>query len=247
MRFTASFVVSSLLLAPAVSAVCLGASSDSQTCSNRQELHGRATPKGDKYLIGVGKADITGPIVELTLAGYGKFEQSGSGLRQRLYSRAFVVADVKNPSDRIAYLVLDDLAGDTAVRYGLLEAMAAMGGDYALYNGHNIAMTATHTHSGPGGWFNYLIPQAPTFGLDKQSYQAIVDGAALSIKRAHDSLEEVSETWGLLRKNTLTSKRDILMLPLLKSLMLQSTARLLHTYSTRKKNEPDTHPWSIPP
>lgn len=35
---------------------------------------------------------------------------------------------------------------------------------------------------------NYLLPQIPTKGFDKQSYQAIVDGTILSIKRAHESL-----------------------------------------------------------
>jgi neutral ceramidase len=35
---------------------------------------------------------------------------------------------------------------------------------------------------------NYLLPQIPTRGFDKQSYQAIVDGTILSIKRAHESL-----------------------------------------------------------
>lgn len=166
--------------------------SSSPVCANLPPaLSGRKAPAGDKYLIGVGKADITGPVVELSLAGYGKFDQNGSGLRQRLYSRAFIVASRSNPKDRIAYLVLDDLAGDTAVRYGVLDAMAALGGEYAAYyNAHSVALTATHTHSGPGGWFNYLLPQAPTLGLDLQSYKAIVDGAALSIQRAHDSLEE---------------------------------------------------------
>ncbi|UNI16422.1 Ceramidase [Purpureocillium takamizusanense] len=167
------------------------------TCSNNQNNRPRffdgasAPPRGDRYLVGVGKADITGPIVEITLAGYGKFEQGGTGLRQRLYSRAFIVADVEDPRDRVVYLVLDDLAGDTAVRYGLFEALARLGGEYAAYYNHNnVALTATHSHAGPGAWFNYFLLQTPTLGFDRQSYQAIVDGAALSIKRAHDSLQE---------------------------------------------------------
>lgn len=194
-------LATSLLLALAATAAAETSPSPSSSsppvCKNDVLSHppnllGRLTPHGDKYLVGAGKADITGPVAELALAGYGKFEQTGSGLRQRLYSRAFIVADVNDPADRIAYLVLDDLAGDTAVRYGAIEALAAAGGEYALYNQHNIALTATHTHSGPGGWFNYLLPQAPTLGLDRQSYQAVVDGIVLSIMRAHDSLEEVS-------------------------------------------------------
>lgn len=154
-----------------------------------QPIKSRAT--GDKYLLGVGKADITGPVVEVGFAGYADLAQTGTGLRQRIYSRAFLVADVENPDDRFVYLVLDTQSGDTAVRYGILEGVKALGDEYSVYSGHNIAVTGTHSHAGPAGWFNYLLPQITSLGFDKQSYQAIVDGAVLSIKRAHESMQEV--------------------------------------------------------
>jgi neutral ceramidase len=53
---------------------------------------------GDRYLLGVGKADITGPVVEINMMGYADPKQIGTGLRQRLYSRAFIVGDINNPS-----------------------------------------------------------------------------------------------------------------------------------------------------
>ncbi|KAI1498786.1 ceramidase family protein [Biscogniauxia marginata] len=150
----------------------------------------RAEATGDKYLLGVGKADITGPVVEINFAGYADTAQVGSGLRQRIYSRAFIVGDVASPSDRFVYLILDTQGGDTAVRYGILDGVAALGDDYSVYGQGNIAVTGTHSHAGPGAWFNYLLPQITSFGFDKQSYQAIVDGAVLSVKRAHESLAE---------------------------------------------------------
>lgn len=54
----------------------------------------------------------------------------------------------------------------------------------------------THQHSGPGAWVNYLLPQVTTLGFNQQSYQAIVDGAVLSIKRAHESLAPGFLTFG---------------------------------------------------
>ncbi|KAK8069770.1 neutral/alkaline non-lysosomal ceramidase [Apiospora phragmitis] len=156
----------------------------------RSSTEARAKATGDKYLLGVGKADITGPVVEINFAGYASLPQVGSGLRQRIYSRAFIVGDVNKPSDRFVYLVLDTQGGDTAVRYGILEGLAALGGDYAMYGQSNVAVTATHSHSGPGAWFNYLLPQITSLGFSKQSYQAVVDGAVLSIKRAHESMQE---------------------------------------------------------
>ncbi|KAJ9151139.1 Neutral alkaline nonlysosomal ceramidase [Pleurostoma richardsiae] len=160
--------------------------------AEHQEKPGLARPRasatGDKYLIGVGKADITGPVVELNLAGYASLSQVGTGLRQRLYSRAFIIGDVDNPSDRFVYIVLDTQSGDTAMRYGILDGLAALGSNYSVYGQSNLALTGTHSHSGPGAWFNYLLPQVTSLGFDKQSYQAVVDGALLSIQRAHESL-----------------------------------------------------------
>ncbi len=143
---------------------------------------------GDQYLLGVGKADITGPVVEINMMGYADPNQIGSGLRQRLYSRAFIVGSVDNPEDCFVYLVLDTQSGDTAVRHGILEGLQELGPDYAAYKQANVAVTGTHSHSGPGAWLNYLLPQITSKGFDKQSYQAIVDGALLSLKRAHESL-----------------------------------------------------------
>ncbi|KAI1380636.1 Neutral/alkaline nonlysosomal ceramidase [Hypoxylon crocopeplum] len=143
---------------------------------------------GNEYLIGVGKADITGPCVEINLMGYADPHQIGTGLRQRLYSRAFIVADPTNAADRFVYLVLDTQSGDTAVRYGILSGLSEFGSEYENYGHHNLAVTGTHSHSGPGAWLNYLLPQITSKGFDQQSYRAIVDGALLSIRRAHESL-----------------------------------------------------------
>lgn len=123
------------------------------------------------------------------MMGYADTKQVGSGLRQRLYSRAFIVGDIDRPEDRFVYLVLDTQSGDTAVRYGILEGLANLGSDYAVYGQQNVAVTGTHSHSGPGAWLNYLLPQITSKGFSKQSYQAIVDGAVLSIQRAHTSLQ----------------------------------------------------------
>ena len=142
-----------------------------------------------QYLVGVGKADITGPVVEINMMGYADPNQLGSGLRQRLYSRAFIVGSQENPEDRFAYLVLDTQSGDTAVRYGILQALSELGSEFNVYKQNNVAITGTHSHSGPGGWLNYLLPQITSKGFNKQSYQAIVDGAVLSIQRAHQQLQ----------------------------------------------------------
>lgn len=128
------------------------------------------------------------PIVEINFMGYADPKQIGTGLRQRLYSRAFIIGDKAKPSDRFIYLILDTQSGDTAVRNGIIEGLNSLGPDYKIYGQHNIALTGTHSHSGPGAWLNYLLPQITSKGFDKQSYEAIVNGTLKSIQRAHESV-----------------------------------------------------------
>ncbi|KAI8930853.1 hypothetical protein NX059_011870 [Plenodomus lindquistii] len=151
--------------------------------------NGEVADDPSSYLIGVGKADITGPVVELNMMGYANSSQIGTGLRQRIYSRAFIIGNPSAASERIVYMVLDTQSGDSAIRNGILEGLAALGPEYSVYTKDNVAVTGTHSHSGPGAWLNYLLPQITSLGFDKQSYQAIVSGAVLSIQRAHQGLE----------------------------------------------------------
>ncbi|KAL3451288.1 Neutral/alkaline nonlysosomal ceramidase [Aspergillus insuetus] len=148
------------------------------------------------HLLGAGKADITGPVVEIGFGGYADLDQVGTGLRQRIYSRAFIVANPNNLEDTWIYIVLDTLTGDTGVRHAVLQGLANLGSEYSRYGDRNLALTGTHSHSGPGAWFNYLLPQIPNKGFDKQSFNAIVDGVILSIRRAHESLVPGRLTYG---------------------------------------------------
>lgn len=158
------------------------------TSLSSRNLEKLLATNSQKYLLGVGKADITGPVVEINFMGYANASQVGAGLRQRIYSRAFIIGDVDNPEDRFLYLILDTQSGDTAIRYGILDALKSLGSEYAVYGQQNVAVVGTHQHSGPGAWLNYLLPQITSKGFDKASYQAIVDGTVKSIKKAHKNL-----------------------------------------------------------
>ena len=120
--------------------------------------------------------------------GYADPDQLGTGLRQRLYCRAFIIGSPTSPANRFVYLVLDTQSGDTAIRDGILRRLSDLGREFGVYTKNNIAVTGTHSHSGPGAWLNYLLPQITSKGFDKQSYHAIVEGSVLAIKRAHECL-----------------------------------------------------------
>ena len=81
--------------------------------------------------------------------GYANTSQIGTGLRQRLHARSFIIGDPSNQDERFVYMVLDTQSGDTAIRNGILEGLAALGSDYSMYGQPNVAVTGTHNHNGP--------------------------------------------------------------------------------------------------
>lgn len=47
---------------------------------------------------------------------------------------------------------------------------------------------ATHSHSCPGGFFQYMLYNIPSAGFISQSLEALVDGIMRSIERANENL-----------------------------------------------------------
>jgi len=153
--------------------------------SAKRILLGKSSILLQKY---INAKTLSSPVVEINFMGYANPSQVGTGLRQRIFARAFIIGDINNANDRFIYLNIDTACGDTAIRFGILEGIAALGQSYSMYTQQNVAVVGTHQHSGPGAWLNYLLPQVTSLGFDKQSYEAIVDGSVLAVQRAHESL-----------------------------------------------------------
>ncbi|KAJ7766995.1 Neutral/alkaline nonlysosomal ceramidase [Mycena maculata] len=148
------------------------------------------------YLLGLGIADITGPVVETNMMGYASLPQTDTGLHMRQRVRAFIVAepsldsgsDSDSPQgERILLLNADIAMGDSGVRRALLAALAAEFGNGTYHKG-NVAFVGTHQHSGVGGYLENLLPQITSLGFHRQTFDAIVAGALLATKRAHAAL-----------------------------------------------------------
>ena len=89
------------------------------------------------YNLGVGKADIMSGPVEYGFMGYAALDQKGTGIRQRVWARAFIIGSTGNPSDRFVYIIADLASGDTAIRKGVMEAVEKL---YPGVYGENIAL-----------------------------------------------------------------------------------------------------------
>ncbi|RWS16014.1 neutral ceramidase-like protein [Dinothrombium tinctorium] len=135
----------------------------------------------DEYTIGVGIADITGPITDINIMGYGKADQDASGLHFRLYSRAFVIID--SVGNRVCYVNNDLGMISTAVKQEVVKRVKNKFN--GLYHEANLLLSATHTHGGPGGFLPYVLYIALAQGFNWQNFEAIVSGIIRAIERAH--------------------------------------------------------------
>ncbi|KAK0488189.1 Neutral/alkaline nonlysosomal ceramidase [Armillaria luteobubalina] len=147
-----------------------------------------------QYLLGLGVADITGPIVETNMMGYASLAQTDSGLHMRQFSRVFIVADASDPSSRILFINSDIAMGDSGVRRSIVAELTSL---YpGVYTNENIALIGTHQHSGVGGYLENLLPQITALGYVPQTAEAIVSGTVLAAQRAHNSLAPGSLSLG---------------------------------------------------
>lgn len=57
-----------------------------------------------------------------------------------------------------------------------------------LYTAKNVAISGTHTHSGPGGYLQYVLYLVTSLGFVRQSFEALANGIELAIVEAHENL-----------------------------------------------------------
>lgn len=139
------------------------------------------------YRIGTGIADITGPVAQVMLMGYAEMGQTGQGILQRLWARAFIVQD---RDARIVFVNTDTQSMGDIIKKRVVEALKAKYG--LLYTEKNIMISSTHSHSGMGGYLQYTLYEFAALGWIEETAKPMVDGILQSIISAHDNLEDGS-------------------------------------------------------
>ncbi|MEU2433157.1 neutral/alkaline ceramidase [Streptomyces sp. NPDC007861] len=146
---------------------------------------GSDSQDGGGYLVGRGIADVTGEAAETGMMGYSSFDQKTSGIHQRQRSRAFVVVD-RSSGRRVVYVNADLAMIFQSVQQGVVSRLRERYGD--MYGDENVLLSATHTHSGPGGYAHHLAYNLSVLGFQNGTYRAIVDGIVESVVEAHEDL-----------------------------------------------------------
>ncbi|MBR1826870.1 MAG: neutral/alkaline non-lysosomal ceramidase N-terminal domain-containing protein [Clostridia bacterium] len=180
-----------------------------------------ANAKSGSVRVGVGKADITGPITDIS-TGYNSLGDLMKGLLMRLNARAFIVETNGEPQ---VYVSAELVHMTESIKPGVLKELKKRG--LSQYNEQNTMIAATHAHSSTSNtsWYALydLINGVP--GYDDESYEVIVLGIADAIEKAHEDLAPGSVTLAYGNTNIDSYNRSLL------------AARANKNYKTTAKND----------
>ncbi|XP_039259847.2 putative neutral ceramidase C [Styela clava] len=141
-------------------------------------------PSGE-YYIGIWKNDVTGPVSQVNMMGYAKPGQNAGGIHTRLYSRAFIIADMSKTT-RVAFVSVDYGMTSQLVKLRVIEELRKEFGD--IYTERNVVLSGSHTHSAPGGFFGYTLFEVTSKGMVSQAIESYIEGIVRSIKYAHSKM-----------------------------------------------------------
>lgn len=139
-----------------------------------------------KLMIGTGIYDSTGPISDVVMMGMANPSQINQGLSQRLRSRTFVAFDSETKK-RFAFVSLDSGMVGIVLKNRVIEELKKRLPS-SNYDHDNVALSGTHTHSGPSGFLQNIMFQFSGTGWVKQTVDAMVTGIVESIVRADKNL-----------------------------------------------------------
>ncbi|GAB5451144.1 MAG: ceramidase CerN [Halioglobus sp.] len=129
-------------------------------------------------------ADVTGSVFGAQLWGFGREDQLSQGLHQRQFARAFIVGELTG--QRIVLVSVDVGAIDHNVLLEVVDRLQLRFGN--TYNIENVVVSATHTHSAPGGFFHTRSETSFVGEFSPTAFDHIVSGITESIAMAHENL-----------------------------------------------------------
>jgi neutral ceramidase len=134
---------------------------------------------------------MTGPVCDVIFMGMANGKQKGEGIHMRLRSRAFVAFDPATKK-RWAFVSIDAGMGSQVLKNRVVAALEKeLPGVYTV---ENVAISGTHTHSGPSGFLQDVIFQFAGSGWQPQTINAFTDGVTQSILQAHKNLQAGTAT-----------------------------------------------------
>lgn len=166
----------------------------------------------------VGSADVAGFVAGLEAAGdeqfvhdktngdtegYGKEFVSNHGIHLRLQANAFVLRGTNGAKVAVVQVDLGGITGE--VHQGVADRLVGTGIDR-----NNLMISATHTHAGPGGFFQYqgyALLGGDEF--DPRVFEAVVSGITDAVVKANARLAPAKLAWGQIHTSGANRNRSI--------------------------------------
>jgi neutral ceramidase len=133
---------------------------------------------------GLARTDITVFEPGITLMGWGLPHQQARGVTLPLHARALVLGD---GARTLAYVTVELLAVSRGLWMEVCEALRTQHPSLGLAE-HNVAIVATHTHSGPSGYAHSFWMQLNAPGFSAKVHDTLVAGIVDAIVAAHAAL-----------------------------------------------------------
>lgn len=144
------------------------------------------------YSFGLGRREFTPFIKGLGMMGYGQPHNIVKDVATPLLVRALVLSD---QAQTIVHVHLELAFASMAVKEGLLSNLQERYPEWKLSHA-SLLVTATHTHSAPGGYSHYPFYNFTVPGFQKEVFRRIIDGALEAVEDAARSLAKGKLVFG---------------------------------------------------
>jgi hypothetical protein len=167
---------------------------------------------------GVGQADMT-PQLGYYLGGWTRADRTAGGQHTRLYARALVL---QRGGRKVALVAVDLFLVPAGMHQHIAQAVGSRG-----FTPDNVLVSASHTHSGPGGYANFpslntASPSSSTITdpssfiklfnpppADRQLYTFLVRQISTAIRRADADRGPAVAGWGQGELTGITRNRSV--------------------------------------
>lgn len=136
--------------------------------------------------IGTAIKDITPEVSGVTMMGWGMFDNKAYGIGMPIKSRAFVFYNPQT-NKKIVYVCAEIAFITIAIKLAVIELLNKKGKNE--FNSDNVMISATHTHSSPGGFSHYMMYNITNEGFVSEVFETYVENIAESIIEADKNLK----------------------------------------------------------
>lgn len=131
--------------------------------------------------------DITPDVSGITMMGWGNFKNKAFGVGMPLKCRSFVFHNPES-NKKVVFSCAEIAFITIALKQGVINYLNQKG--LTEFNHENIMLSATHTHSAPGGFSHYMMYNLNSYGFINKVFDTYVINIAESIIEANNNLKD---------------------------------------------------------